>query len=388
MTVARSLRIDALRGFAACGIVTVNVWAFVYGADLRRFPTNEALGLADQLVVLLVSLLSEQKFYPVFAFLFGAGFALQTGSRSHAGLTRDAAAAAYRRRIGWLLVIGLLHGTLLWFGDILTTYALTAFWLAYKTRVRLRELVRSLRTLVIVNVIIFLVYGSIVVVYHAMLTEKDVADSIAKVAQMTQVYVHGSWGEVAAQRLANFGFNVMGLIVFGPRLALLFTLGALAVRLGWLTDPERHRAAWRKVLLIGLAIGVPLNILGAVSTLDSILHPYQQSAWSGVAMILVEIGGPALGAAFIAMFMLARERAFAWLAPLGKMTLTNYLMQSLIFMLLLQGFGLGLGAHATHVELLALCAVVLAAQWLWSVWWLRSHASGPMEQLWRRLAAK
>ena len=93
--------------------------------------------LAGQLAVFFVAALAEQKFYPIFAFLFGAGFALQTGARRAEGAALDAIRAVYRRRLKWLLACGQLHGTLIWFGDILTAYAVTGFWLLHKAGRRL-----------------------------------------------------------------------------------------------------------------------------------------------------------------------------------------------------------------------------------------------------------
>lgn len=380
---ARSSRIDALRGFAVFGILLMNVWSFVYGYALYRYPAPEALAPADQLTVLLVAAFAEQKFYPIFAFLFGAGFALQTGPRRAPGPALDAIGARYRRRLHWLLACGLLHGSLVWFGDILTMYAVTGFWLAPKAGRPLRRLAGSLRLLVALNLVILLSLGILSLAY----IEEFNAQAL-EARSIHLVYTQGGWSAIALQRLEDFGMNLFGFIFFVPHAALLFLLGVFAVRLGWLTRPERHRALWRKVLLLGLALSLPFNAWWALEALEFTASPGPASFGYTLAESLLGLVGPALGAAYVAAFMLARKPIAAWLVPVGKMALTNYLMQSLTLVLLLQGVGLGLGAVLARWELLALCLAIMPAQLLFSRWWLASHDQGPVEAAWRRYSAK
>ncbi len=182
--------------------------------------------------------------------------------------------------------------------------------------------------------------------------------------------------------------NVFGFIFFVPHAALLFLLGVFAVRLGYLTRPERHRALWRKVLVIGLALGVPFNAWWALEALNYTDQLLPASMGYTLAESLLGLVGPALGAAYIAAFMLARKPIAAWLIPVGKMALTNYLMQSLALVLLLQGVGLGLGAVLARWQLLALCFAIMPAQLLFSRWWLARHEQGPVEAAWRRFSAR
>lgn len=374
---ARSARIDALRGCAVFGILVVNVWSFVYGYSAYRYGMEEGLPLWDQLAVLLVATFAEQKFYPIFAFLFGAGFALQTGRRP--------ATPAYLRRLRWLLAAGLLHGTLIWFGDILTAYAVTGFWLAAKAGRPLRELAASLRLLVIVNAIIMLGYGIVMAVSHDAALE-DLVAQLIDLQYAHAVYTQGGWSDIAVARLGDFAYNLIGFYIFVPRLALLFMLGVFAVRLGWLTRPERHRAVWRKVLLIGLAAGLPFNAWWGVVAVADMVRPFGPLPGAGIALALTDLAGPCLAAAYVAACMLVRERLLAWLAPVGKMALTNYLTQSMLLSFLLQGWGLGLGAVMHRAQLLGLCLGIMLGQLAWCHWWLARHAQGPVEAAWRRFS--
>lgn len=376
---ARSPRIDALRGLAVFGILLVNVWAHVYGFSSFRFGVMEpAMPLADQLVIFFTAAFAESKFYPIFAFLFGAGFALQTGSRHDAGLAR----AAYKRRVTWLLACGIVHGTLVWFGDILSSYALVGFWLAGKAGLRLAQLVRTLRVLVIVNIGIAMLWMAGAIFMSGMSVE-ELIEAVAEANRTHAVYSTGAWRDIALERLADYGSNMSNLIIFAPRLMLLFLLGVLAVRLGWLTQPQRHRGAWRKVLAVGLAVGLPLNLWWGTVAVRTAVDPLTQSLVSGIAAGLADIAGPCLAAAYIALVMLARPAVLSWLASVGRMALTNYLMQSVLLSLLLQGFGLGLGAVLPRTGLVGICCAVMLAQLGLSHWWLRHHSQGPMEALWR-----
>lgn len=383
---ARSLRLDGLRGLAVCGIAFVNVWGFAYGMELHRFADNGVPSLADQLTVALVSLLAEQKFYPIFAFLFGAGFALQTGARRAPGPALDAIGVRYRRRLHWLLVVGLLHGSLLWFGDILAAYALTGYWLAGRAGRPLRELKASLRPLVLVNLVMLLVYGTVMWVGTVMLSPAELAQAQAEAVRAHQVWTAGSWLDIAAERLLIFAANLVGLVFVLPRFALLFVLGVLAVRLGWLTRPARHQQQWRTVRLLGLAIGIPASAWWAAVSLAVFNDPLGHTTAFGIGQLIIDVAGPILAAGVVACIMLASERLLAGLAPLGKMALTNYLGQSVCFMLLLQGFGLGLGASLSHLQLALLTAAVLGGQWLFSTCWLKYNKLGPVERLWRQHA--
>src|SRR5688572_26627844 len=115
--------LDVLRGLAVGGILIGNMqWFSGYG----MMPTALAsqTSLADQITHFLVHFFVEGKFYSIFSFLFGFGFALQIARAEERG---DQTASLFKRRLFWLLVIGLLHAYLLWAGDILSVYALMGF---------------------------------------------------------------------------------------------------------------------------------------------------------------------------------------------------------------------------------------------------------------------
>src|SRR5215216_6776717 len=117
--------LDVLRGLAVGGILIGNMqWFSGYGMMPPALAAQTPL--ADQITHFLVHFFVEGKFYSIFSFLFGFGFALQISRAEERG---DTNASLFKRRLFWLLVIGLLHAWLLWAGDILSIYALMGFLL-------------------------------------------------------------------------------------------------------------------------------------------------------------------------------------------------------------------------------------------------------------------
>lgn len=391
----RQLRIDALRGLAVFGILLVNVWSFVWGFETLRYGVLPAdATLADILSVAFVAFFAEQKFYPIFAFLFGAGFALVTQStRRRTGSWGDAK-RLYRRRLQWLLACGVLHGTLIWFGDILTLYAIAGFWvLMGLVGARLRTVTASLRNWALVFGLLLLT-GFFLNLWLLNGNELQAQGRAMYDSVQTShlVYTQGTLAAIAWQRLNDYVAVTMQSILIVPHVAILFLLGVLAVRLRWLTQPERHQKLWRRVLAIGLLIGIPFNLMWATMILGEAIDPLHPVRLDYSLYSWLPVGGASLAAAYVAAFMLAgggiMRHLQHWLAPVGRMALTNYLMQSLLCALLLQGAGFGLGAKLPPAGWLAIAGAIMLAQLFFSRWWLSHHRQGPVEYLHRRRIAR
>jgi len=383
----RLLQLDVLRGVAVFGILLVNVWAFAWGSLSLRYGTlaMDAPWL-DRAAIFLVAAFAELKFYPIFAFLFGAGFALQTRSLKKQLGSWDAAKAAYTRRLRWLLVFGLLHGFLIWSGDVLTSYAVAGMLILPLAAARLSR-VRNRAWLVAGG---FLLFICLLYPFGARVSTQAIADELQNFASRHATYTQGGLWAVAALRAHDYSLQLLYAIVMLPHIIALFLLGILAVRFGWLVQPQRHRQLWRWVLLVGLGVGLPFNLLSASATLWQTLYPYQTLLNEQLFGVLLFIGGPLLAAGYVAALMLAGpfmlQWLASWLAPVGRMALTNYLLQSLLGTWLLQGPGLGWATRLSPAEILGLTALIMAGQVVLSRYWLRYFQQGPFEALWRRLA--
>lgn len=392
LPVDRSTRIDALRGLAVFGILLVNIWSFVWGFEPLRYGILQPdATLADMLAVAFVAFFAEQKFYPIFAFLFGASFVLITQSIQRKTARWSDAKRLYRRRLRWLLGCGVLHGTLIWFGDILTLYSIAGFWvLAGLAGARLRALMASLRNWAIVFVILVvsgLLLNVLLLNAGSMASQAEAAVDSVQMANF--IYTFGSFFDIAWQRVNDYVAVTMQSLFIVPHVAVLFLLGALSVRRRWLTQPWRHRTFWRRTQWIGFAIGIPFNLLWATMKLTEAIDPLNLSMLDYVLYSLLAVGGSCLAAAYVATFMLAGDGVMRplqnWLAPVGRMALTHYLTQSLVCAILLQGFGFGLGARLSPSGLMMVTFAIMAVQLLWSRWWLARHDQGPLEILSRRM---
>jgi uncharacterized protein len=384
----RSRQIDAVRGVAVFGILLVNIWSFVWGIGDLRYGVMPEPFIADRAAVLMVAFLTEQKCYPIFAFLFGAGFALQTKALRKRLPDWRSVRRAYRGRLKWLLGWGLLHGLLIWAGDILTVYGLTGFLLLWMAGARLSRIRIALWcwTAAWLLLVALNVAGALAPT-DASEVQQDAMAEVDEALAAHAVYLFGSTGEVIAQRIADYAAVTTDSVWLVPQLMVLFLLGILSVRLGWLTRPGRHLALWRRVRMTGLCLGIPFNLLWASVALAETVTPLEAPAYGDILSALLPVGGSLLAAGWLASIMLARSAARRmldrWIAPVGRMSLTNYLSQSLLGVLLLQGAGLGLGAAAVRrpALLLLIAAAIMLFQVLLSRWWLSRHAQGPVEAL-------
>ncbi len=382
----RSQRIDIVRGIAVFGILLINVWGFIYGHGLRYGVPTPDDSVFDKAVIFICSAFFDSKSRPLFAYLFGVSFSLLMDRLCQDPGGIESARRAYQRRLRWLLACGVLHGLLLWSGDILTWYALIGFWLIRYAGKRTSDLQQVLRYTIVVCALIYvplLLVGWFMSLDAVATTNTALHDTYRYHAILTA----GNWMDVAAVRLQGYLLNVTAGILFAPELALLFLLGAISARRGWLTRPERFRAGWRHARLLGLVVGLPVNLwFGAVS-LHGALNPLDANANPLLEMIVGSFAGPLLSLAVLAHIMLMGPAATIaigrWLAPVGRMALTNYLMQSLLCVVLLQSTGLGLGARLSHAGVFGLCLAIMVVQLYWSRWYLSHHALGPVEALWR-----
>jgi uncharacterized protein len=392
---SRFARIDALRGIAVFGILLVNVWSFIWGFESLRYGVLQpGASIFDVLAVAFTAFFAEQKFYPIFAFLFGAGFVMVTRSLKQKFGRWSDAGRLYRRRLKWLLACGVVHGTLIWFGDILTVYAIAGFFiLAGLTGARLRSVRSNLR----VWSMIFFAFLSMNFLLGMQMNslfsiQEQAVNTVAAVEAGRMVYTEGNLLSIAMQRLGDYMSVTTQSIFILPHVAVLFLLGAMSVRLGWLTRPARHLKFWRRVQWTGFAIGIPFNLAWATMVVAEAIDPLHPSIYSFLLYAWLPLGGSCLAAAYVATILLAKESAGRWLdkwmAPVGKMALTHYLTQSLLCSILIQGFGFGLGATWPPAGWLAIAFAIMLLQLFCSRWWLARHTQGPLEMLWRRYIDK
>jgi len=289
------------------------------------------------------------------------------------------------RRLAGLLLLGVAHVTLLWAGDILAIYApLGSLLLLFERRAD-RTLLRWAGALLLVAVVAI---GFLVtVLVGAALTQAD-AELRWEGSEALAIAREGSFPELVRQRWSEYSGVLSGLIFQGPVALAMFLVGMWAARRGVLHDPAAERPLLRRVLVIGLLGGLVGSF--ACATLQAAADSATSATYLASLGLLV-IAGPAQALAYVAGIALLLLRGEEWrrrLAPLarvGRLALSNYILQSLIASSIFYGYGLGLYGGAGSALLIALSVAIFALQVALSGWWLRHLRFGPLEWLLRSL---
>lgn len=381
--------VDALRGFALLGIVLVNVAGFSHPFQTFLLPFDATLPASDLIARVGVAVFAEGKFYTLFSTLFGLGLAIQ----SQRARARDLPwRLRYVRRLLILFGIGAVHGTLIWAGDILMLYALVGFALIVFAGIAPRTLLAWV--LVLAAFIVLTTSASFAVLEVVSPTSEmssvviDDAQLDQEIAEAYRVYATGSFAEITAQRLQDLQFWVDQSIAQVPMVLLYFLLGLYLGKRNILHRPDEHATLFRRWLLAGLLFGLPLSVLYAATRF--VVDPSQVGRIDWLSFLTFFGGGLALSLAYIGAFCLLWLRTSArpmlvLLAPVGRMALTNYLLQSVIATFVFYGYGLGLFGQITTTEGIVIAFTIYAFQIPLSHWWLARFRFGPMEWLWRGL---
>lgn len=386
--------LDVLRGFALLGILPMNIEGLAGPLFASVQGLDPALSGADRWADALVYLLVQGKFYPLFALLFGAGFRLMSERALAAG--RPFAALHLRRSLA-LLGIGLAHALLVWSGDILVSYALLALLLLPFRYAPAPGLAALAVLALLAHPVLTLAlgaFGTAVQADPAAAVEwnrafAEQAETVAALAEaQRQAYGEGGFAQATLQRWRDLGFLLQGLPLNGLPIFGMFLLGAAFVAGGAFADPAAHARLFAALRWIALPLGAGamLASFGLMPTLD----PGRLDLESGAASALGMLGGLLMALGYLALVVRGLQsprwqRALAWLAPVGRMSLSNYLLQSLVCTLLFYGYGLGGFERLPRFWQLPFVLVLFAAQVGFSAWWLARFRYGPMEWAWRSL---
>jgi len=215
--------------------------------------------------------------------------------------------------------------------------------------------------------------------------EKRLKEQATKKVEEVKIFSSGRYLDTVGWRARQFVEKAADDTGFAVVLVSMFLLGTSFVRSGVMEDTAKHLAFFRKLALYGLPVGIGLGLLTGFIAMSH--TPGERYDGWGIARGLLMLGNlPAcLGYVGLVVTMLHSRTVLSRirvLAPLGRMALTNYLMQSLICMSVFYGFGLGRWGLPRAQQVLFV-AVVYAAQIAFSHWWLARFRYGPMEWLWR-----
>lgn len=380
--------LDVLRGLAICGILIGNVqWFSGYG--MMPSALAQQGPLADRITHFLVHFFVEGKFYSIFSFLFGFGFALQIARAQERG---DEKASLFKRRLFWLLVIGLLHAYLLWAGDILSVYAVMGFLLILFRRKTDRSLLKWALVMMVIPILTYILFY---ILFAAFVPPEAIAGFDAGQINRWNESVKTVQQSGYLQIISGFNLQYIvgryaGLILQMrlPKILAMFLLGFYAYRRGFFQDLENHQPFIRRVLAYGLLLGLAGNAAFAALAKSEADFPPSPAGVAGVISYAFAV--PALALGYIALVATVWQKALwrrllAFLAPVGRMALTNYLLQTVICVLIFYGYGFGQYGRVGAGTATLIALAIFLFQVLASALWLKFFSYGPAEWIWRQL---
>jgi uncharacterized protein len=395
----RILTLDIVRGIAVMGILAMNIVAFAM--PFAAYMSPYAYGMesrADLLSWLFNFLFFDGKMRGLFSFLFGASMLLVIERAEGSGRP---SASVHFRRMAWLLVFGLLHFYLVWFGDILAGYAMAgmAAWFFHT---------KSPRKLVRIGILFLLIQFALFAAFsllfysaeQAALAPGASAEAAKTWRQMSADFAPpttaalsakmalfgGGWSGIVHHQITGNAFDpFVGTLIFGWETMGYMLLGMAALKTGFLTGAWED-AAYRRIALFGFGISLPFYGLLAWGLYETKFSVPAIFAFSMAGTVLVRPLAVLAVAALVILLTRSGGALVARIAAAGRAAFTNYLGTSIAMTLLFYGHGFGLYGTLSRVELWLVVLPAWALMLLWSKPWLDRFRYGPLEWLWRSLS--
>ncbi len=376
--------LDVLRGFALLGILVPNIFFFAFPMEASYDVAVMGDTPANHFAHDLMATGFLGKFMLLFATLFGAGVVFF--DRKTEGKKLRAGAGLWYRRMAWMLLFGVLHATLLWYGDILVWYSvaglLAVWWIRRMNPVGLLVLGVLMHLLGTMLLFFFMVFG----IWGVSAGQIPATDLIGVAAAEEIAITLDAYPGLVLFRLEQL---LLFWFVLGPLFYVsvtgLMAIGIGLTRLGVLTG-EKSPRFYAIAALVLLPIGLTTTLGGYALTLDLGQEPFPAMLWQCYAQFL----GMPLGYGYAAVLLLVLKLGLlkpvtTALSAVGRMAFTSYISQTVICTTIFYGYGLGYFAQIEFPALWGIIAGVWAFNIAFSLLWLRYFRFGPLEWLWRTL---
>ena len=414
---ARLNVLDAIRGFALCGILLINIVNMGWLMDSDEPARGVRDGGLSTGLWWVQMLFVHGNMRGLFSLLFGASMLLFLAKAERGSATRTEANRLMLRRLFWLFMFGVVDmSLLLWPGDILNIYAIAGLIVLPFAAAKPRTLAIG-AAIAIASVSVYLVANQlpkrdIIAQGPALEARASAGQTLAEADQKSlETWQHWRTGQLATPkeidkqrtaRLGNYADNFRYLAkmswewltewkdtlkwVFDA--AGFMLVGMLLYRLGWIQG-EATRRTYLLVALMGYGLGVPLKTLEALRDwhlLMGVANPdftmfWVPAATMQLARLLVTLGHAGL---FLWCWKTFNLRLVP-LQALGRMAFTGYLMQSIMGAVIFSGFGLALWGRLTFAGLWLVAAITWAIEIAFATAWLSRYSMGPFEWIWRAL---
>ncbi|MCD4735814.1 MAG: DUF418 domain-containing protein [Bacteroidales bacterium] len=379
----RIVSLDILRGFALFGIALVNIFGFNasffdFGGFYNQLPDTDQSSFYH----LLISLCAD-KFIFLYSFLFGYGFFLLADKFGH---ETSRFFSFYKRRMFYLALFGLLHIVLLWAGDILLLYAVAGTLLFF---------IRGLSSgrLIVIGLLFYFFIGF----WLWLATIIPLPDALSStctgcLTDAQKVYPSGSYIDCMTLRFQEYiAFRNINLFYYLPKIIGVFIFGFIASKnkIHKLININRSKA-----LIFVICTGVLASLLYFYyETLVFLLVPEDNPLLNVVYMTAYELTNLFIASFYILLILMLTSFEitrkflvlFSW--P-GRMSLTNYIVQSIVFSIIMYGWGTGEFGNQNPTGFIWYPVVVFSCQVVFSYLWLKYFRQGPLEMLWRKLSYK
>lgn len=384
--------LDILRGFALLGIGlanygTISLYFFQTPEMRSSMPTYEI----DQWLIYANTAFINGKFYSLFSLLFGIGFFIvfaRNESRGGNGL------GVFYRRLFILAIFGLIHTFLIWDGDILFLYAVVGAFLPLFRNIS----DSSIFWLVIVLLISPLIFDVLKVISEGKLNistpfflQAQKLDQQFGIAQAESVWLLQNTSYQDLINWNNSGFWWGWFLRMDsnriPKVLAMFLLGLWLGRSNFYLHLEARKSELQKVQFWGFLLGISAGLGMIYFEMDQKYLPEAAGLWDTLMYVLNVVPLSLAYAATLSLWYLKPQikNKLLWLSPMGRMALTNYIMQGVIGVLLFYGIGLGWAKSAGPTFYMSVMLCVFIFQMAYSYLWLKYFNYGPLEWIWRQL---
>ena len=412
----RIVELDLLRGFALFGIFLMNIVSMAHPVEAYSNPMvllmsglthSESVsslnnGILNHIVFSLNHVFVNQKMMSLFSLLFGASTFLLLSALKE----QEKSSTYYFKRNGLLVLFGLLHSIFIFFGDILFIYGLCAFVLYWFSALRpkwqfilglviycLPIMQQGLMQLSINNF-------SINLLQHLNDVWQPSAEMVKEIVEYRQSLGYWEWVLTTIEwhvfsydygQIYNWYWDAVTVEAFLRSFGMML-VGMSFCAWGVLPNRDKKKSTlfYLKMLIAGFIVGLTLTLIGLWLN----YHHAWEASYSAVGgRLLSLIATPFLACAYLALLILwSRKVHVNWverlkqkLQAVGRMALTNYIMQSTVGLFLFTGVGFGLYGQLNRLELVAVVFALCLFQLWFSNLWLQRYRYGPLEWLWRSL---
>ncbi|PKQ65094.1 hypothetical protein BZG02_04495 [Labilibaculum filiforme] len=384
--------LDVLRGFALLGILLINIQLF--GLPNASFSNPSVMGelsASDYFSYYFVNVFGELKFMTIFSILFGAGIVLFINRLNERGL--DGFKFQVRRMI-FLLIFGMLHAYLIWFGDILVAYAVVGLIAVLLRKMPKNHKIILCVVLYLIPMAFFYLVGGLFESMPAEMAKEAMADfnpAPNAVAGEIDLYQTGTWFDIFVKRAQlNMNYQLGSFFMLSLwRTTGVMLLGMVLLNNGVLAAKKtKYFYFWMAVLGIGMGTffaheGFQHIVASKWEMIYFFKYGYQFNYFGSLFTALGYIG------LILLIYQMKILRFFTKaLEAVGRMAFTNYLCQSIICSIIFYSYGFGMFARYSRAELLIWVLIIWTFQLISSSIWLKYYKMGPFEWLWRYLTYK